>query len=402
MNRLCTALVGCAVGLLALGCGDDDNSGDSDAGGDAGQNDAGDAGGYHSETYSKDENWLCRHGMTTDRCAEPPTRSELKPDNTWAAIEPAAGDQKLDCFYLYPTIDTKSPAGRAEDYGNLDDVWEVARQQVASLTTYCRVYAPLYRQMSINTYLDLARDETLETIYDDIEDAFLHYMEHYNEGRDIVFWGHSQGTHLLRRLIQRHFDGSSQSDMRDKLELAFLIGDLGDVYVPKGALVGGTFDNIPLCSSESERGCVIAFNSFPADYPPAANYGFVVGGIPEGNESACANPGALGGGKVNAAGAYFPSDPKSTYTGSLDSYKDTLSADAYFTVLRDFYTLECKRSEAGTAYLEMTPAPQAGDMRTDPIHYDSEGLAVEIVGSHLFDQNLTYEDLLQLMAGHAK
>jgi len=64
--------------------------------------------------------------------------------------------------------------------------------------------------------------------------------------------------------------------------------------VPKGADVGGAFKHIPVCRSNSQTGCVIAFADFRANVPPPANSRF--GNAPDGMQAVCANPAALGGG----------------------------------------------------------------------------------------------------------
>ncbi|MBT8452448.1 MAG: DUF3089 domain-containing protein [Deltaproteobacteria bacterium] len=71
------------------------------------------------------------------------------------------------------------------------------------------MYAPLYRQMTLGTYYGDEPWEAspfFETAYEDIVDAFDHYMRNHNRGRDFVLIGHSQGAHLLTRLLEERFE----------------------------------------------------------------------------------------------------------------------------------------------------------------------------------------------------
>src|SRR5262245_31538105 len=82
----------CCVMLCSFACDDDGDedhdhpsmdAGKSDAGkadagktSDAGKADAG-APAYSSETYSKDENWLCKPGASNSRCKDPVEATEI-------------------------------------------------------------------------------------------------------------------------------------------------------------------------------------------------------------------------------------------------------------------------------------------------------------------------------------
>jgi hypothetical protein len=399
--------------VVVTACGDDGGKNSDDAGSAEGDGDAGAAddatdgtepSGYRSAVYDLDKNWLCNPKASTPKsdCLAP-SATEIASDNTLHAAPVPTASTKLDCFYVYPTLDVVSPAGRVKDYANIEDIWEVARQQALPFAESCRIYAPLYHQVTINSYLDPERETLLSAAYAEVDDAFRHYLAQYNQGRDIVFIGHSQGTHMLRRLLQHHFDGPENRTLRAQLASALLIGDIGDVAVPRGARVGGTFQDIPLCAELGERGCLIAYNSFPPSAPPNPLFGLYVGGIPDGLEPACTNPASLGKvEKAVSAGAYFPSDPKATARGAVASLKDRLGVSTYFSVLPAFYSLECQKTATGTRYLQVAPIVTNQDMRSDPVQYDSQELSVSLVGLHTFDFNLTLGDLRAFVRALAK
>jgi hypothetical protein len=83
-------------------------------------------------------------------------------------------------------------------------------------------------------------------------------MAHYNDGRGIVFIGHSQGAAILIQLLKREVDG--RSAVRHRLVSAILLG--GNVTVRRGKSVGGDFAHIPACGSSRQTGCVVAYSSF--------------------------------------------------------------------------------------------------------------------------------------------
>jgi hypothetical protein len=360
--------------------------------------------GYSSPVYSQDANWLCKPGLGADVCGHPADATEIGPNNELLPIEPVrAKKPKLDCFYVYPTVDLSNGAELVTAYEPLDAIVGITKQQAAVLSNVCTLYVPFYHQAKAGAYRDpTKRDGLLEQVYLEVEDAFKHYMGQYNKGnREIVLIGHSQGSHMLRRLLQRHFDGPDNAKLRKQLSAAIMIGALGDVLVPQGQLVGATFQDIPLCTERGQRACVITYNSYPANMPPGDSYGIVVGGIPDGMDPACTNPGALGGGKVMSEGTYFESRPTGVIVGTLkDVLADTLGVTTYFSVFRDFYAMECKRNAKGLSYLSISVEPAPGDQRQDPIEYGTPSVAV--LGTHPLDYAYVVEDLIDLLHKHAK
>ena len=84
--------------------------------------------------------------------------------------------------------------------------------QAAPLGTACRVFAPVYRQVTLTalaaglagTPLSVPEgDDPSEIAYGDVVDAWNHYLEHDNGGRGVILVGHSQGAGILDRLIRR-------------------------------------------------------------------------------------------------------------------------------------------------------------------------------------------------------
>ena len=147
----------------------------------------------------------------------------------------------------------------------------VVKQQLARFGSQCRLFAPMYRQVTLaglRTRLaggELALDRGRG--YDDVRDAWRHYLQHDNGGRGVVLIGHSQGAMVLTALIASEIDGAP---VRRQLVSAILLGT--SLAVPKGKDVGGAFKQVPLCRADGQAGCVVTYASFRATVPPPAEH----------------------------------------------------------------------------------------------------------------------------------
>ncbi|HYD98832.1 MAG TPA: DUF3089 domain-containing protein, partial [Alphaproteobacteria bacterium] len=244
--------------------------------------------------YSKDETWLCRPGRA-DACDIDTSATIVNADGSLRREAwPRNPKAEVDCFYVYPTVaaDTTPNSdmipGAEERY--------VVQRQLARFGKACRVFAPLYRQITIPALRSLMSGQQVavdrELAYRDVKDAWNHYLKHDNGGRGVILYGHSQGSGVLKRLIAEEIDGKPT---QKQIISAMLIGS--NILVPKGKDVGGDFKAMPLCRSRQQTGCIITYVSFRESAPPPANSRF---GRTEaaGMEVACTNPAALGGGSA--------------------------------------------------------------------------------------------------------
>ena len=344
---------------------------------------------YESVTYKDPAKWLCLPGRPGDACAGDQTATSVLADGSRVA-EPApsapAPSQSVDCFYVYPTVDLDPAAGNHDDFTDTRAMGTVAAVQAARFRDVCNVYAPLYRQMTIGTYLRLPTiHESYAAIAEsDVEDAFLHYLAQWNRGRKIVLIGHSQGADMIIRLMQRLFDHDEA--MRKKLLYAIPIGFR--LYVRKGERAGGSFDNIPLCDREDDEGCVITYRSF-YERRGASTFETPASGL----EDACVSPATLlhnDGDRFSAA--YFP---LGSGIGSTLG-KRYAGIDTPFLVLRDFYAGRCKRDGSGHQILAVTRDPAPGDVREDGLAIDSVRWRGPL-GLHILDVQFAEGDLVQII-----
>src|SRR5262249_5186790 len=159
--------------------------------------------------------------LPSDHCRVDLAATEIHPDRSRSVQRhvPAA-TPKVDCFYVYPTVDLGVIPDNHTDFSDLEPMSTTAAAQVARLGEVCHLYAPIYRQVPIGAYLggDEAREARLAVAFSDVADAFLHYLGQHNHGRKIVLVGHSQGAEMVVRLLRRFFDGDPA--LRERLLLA--------------------------------------------------------------------------------------------------------------------------------------------------------------------------------------
>jgi hypothetical protein len=254
--------------------------------------------------------WLCRPGLANDPCTAnldttivPAQGAPRVQDSTPAAHSP------FDCFYVYPTVSTERMINA--DLKVQQAETHAAMAQASRFSQVCSVWAPMYRQTTLLA-LALGLSETAQPhaiAYQSLLAGWQDYLEHYNHGRPIIFIGHSQGAALLIKLLQSNVD--PEPALRGQIVSAIILG--GNVTVPSGKNVGGSFQYIPACRSTSQTGCVIAYSSFPAEPPANSLFGRPGQGVglqpgqtlSAGLQVLCTNPAALQGG-VAPLDPYFP------------------------------------------------------------------------------------------------
>lgn len=351
--------------------------------------------------YGKAAAWLCRPGQQ-DACAVDMTTTVVAANGklkreTWAANPKAA----IDCFYVYPTVSTDATPNSDMTAGPEEK--GVVRAQLARFGSECRIYAPLYRQVTLTALRSLLAGKPMTAdralAYNDVADAWKYYLEHDNQGRGVVLIGHSQGSGVLTQLIRNEIDGKP---VQGQIVSALLLGT--SLPVPKGKDVGGAFKNMPLCHSATQTGCVIAYASFRSNAPPPANSRF---GKVQGADmvAACVNPAALGGGSGELH-AYLNAAGRSIASSALEPRPWVTPAqkiDTPFVSVPGLLTAECVSNEKGS-YLAVTVHGDPADPRTDDIVGDVVvgGQVQADWGLHLIDVNLAIGNLVDIVSRQSK
>jgi hypothetical protein len=356
-----------------------------------------------ANNYADAASWLCRPGRQ-DACAVDLNTTIVAADGrltkeAWTADRNAP----IDCFYVYPTVSTDATpnSDMTADAAELN----VVRQQFARFGSKCRPYAPSYRQITLaGLRRVLASPGDVATVfgaglqYDDVRDAWRHYLQNDNQGRGFVLVGHSQGSFILMQLIRQEIDGKP---IQSRMVSAILMG--ATMVVPKDKDVGGTFKNIALCRSGSQTGCAISFASFRSTVPPPANTLFGKVADPT-LAAACTNPAALGGGGGQLH-AYLAKDGR-TITGTAAAKPWVVPEqpiDTPWVSVPGLLTAACRTNEHAT-YLEITVNGNPSDPRVDDITGDLGGGTQVLAnwGLHLIDVNLAMGNLLDIVGQQAK
>lgn len=244
--------------------------------------------------------WICKPGGPSAPCTTQldatvvgkgglRTRQQIR-----AAPTPPA-----DCFYVYPTV-SSAPTDNAPRE-SAPEVVAAVHAQAALFSQVCRVFAPAYQQITTRALLNGRYfDPAIQKIaYDDVRNAWLDYLAHDNDGRPFVLIGHSQGALMLTRLVQDEIDKSPA--VRGRLLSAILVG--ANVTTAIGKPAGGSFTAVPACTAVAQKGCVIAYSSYPTTPPSYALFGRTNN---SGEQVLCTDPSRLSGSN-GLAHPYVPS-----------------------------------------------------------------------------------------------
>jgi hypothetical protein len=341
--------------------------------------------------------WLCEPGIAHDPCTSDRSAALVSAGGHTRIQNPVGGQhQPIDCFYVYPTVSSQ-PTVNADLHIDRAEI-NVAKAQASRFSQVCRVYAPMYRQLTLRAIGGGIDAQAAATAYLDVQRAWRDYLAHDNHGRGVVLIGHSQGAGMLTTLVQHEIDANPSA--RRRIVAAYLLG--GNVVVPEGKDVGGDFEHVPACRSRAQTGCVVAFSTF--DQPPPANslFGRVGGGrLANARADAassrilCVNPAALRGGAADVR-AYFPTHL------NLGALGTSLPADALAKVKQPWvaypglFRARCE-DEGGASWLQVDEQRTARDVR--PHLVDSLG---PTWGLHLIDANIAAGDLVSLAAAQGQ
>jgi pimeloyl-ACP methyl ester carboxylesterase len=327
--------------------------------------------------------WLCRPGEPHNPCVGSASTTVV-PAHGPRTIQTffSFSQSRFDCFYLYPTVSTED-RDSARLRTHLAEI-AAARSQAAPFSRTCRVWAPIYRQRTEHSLLrGLGRDPKGDLrAYASVLSAWKDYLTHYNDGRPVIFIGHSQGAAVLIRLLQSQID--ENPTLRARMVSAILAG--GNVTVPLGKTEGATFDNLPLCTHDAQVGCVIAYSSFP--HQPSAHSPFGRPGIgvsrmsgqstTEGLQVACVNP-------ANLAGGVAPLTP--LFLTRLTPVPAPPVRTTWVT-FANLYRAQCESAQ-GATWLNVTLTPSDPDRRPELPRHPDPGW-----GYHVQDINLAAGDLV--------
>jgi hypothetical protein len=172
-------------------------------------------------------------------------------------------EKVADVFFLHPTTLTDDEKisdvnGRIDD-ADLNQKTDLSPilYQASAFNQRSRIFAPRYRQAHIAMYYEkdsAKKYAAFDLAYKDIKNAFIYYLEHYNQGRPIIIASHSQGTTHSTRLLKEFFDGKP---LAKQLVCAYLIG----MGVKKNQ-----YEKISVCNDPLQTGCFVSWRTYRNDF----------------------------------------------------------------------------------------------------------------------------------------
>src|SRR3954447_11422456 len=190
--------------------------------------------------------WLCSPQQAKDPCDYGLTSTVIKPDGSRSTEKAKpARHPKADCFYVYPTVsDQRSTnATLAKD----PEIKAIATYQASRFQQSCRIWAPMYRQVTLQGILDPSHVSDLGAgvSYNTARAAFDDYIKHDNRGRGFVLIGHSQGSFVLKQLIADEID--KRPAVRRRMISALLLG---------GNVTDKAYKHVAACTKSGQTGCI--------------------------------------------------------------------------------------------------------------------------------------------------
>jgi Protein of unknown function (DUF3089) len=334
--------------------------------------------------------WLCKPGLVADPCESSEVTTVENGDGT-TSVEQAqpASNPPIDCFYVYPTVSNQLTENANLEIG--PEETQTAIDQASRFSQQCKVYAPMYPQVTLHALKSPIPTQVAATSYLGVLAAFTEYLAKYNDGRGFVLIGHSQGAIVLKQLIKEQIDPNPA--LRARLVSALLLG--GNVLVPKGEIVGGDFQNVPACQAAAQTHCVVAYSSFLKEPPVGADFGRV--GSPL---LGAAGAGEIADDEVLCVNPTFPA--QSPGAGALLRYESTTAvpgsgytapnAPTPWVSMPGQYTAQCDHAN-GASWLQLNYVGSSGDTREQV----GEVLG-PLWGTHLQDLNVALGNLVGITA----
>lgn len=124
--------------------------------------------------------------------------------------------------------------------------------QASIFNEKARVYAPRYRQAHYKAYFTSDKDSAqmaFDLAYADVKNAFVTYLQQWNNDRPFIIAAHSQGTQHGQRLIKELIEGTA---LQPKMVLAYLVG------MPVREM---DFEKIKPCTDSTQTGCFVSWRT---------------------------------------------------------------------------------------------------------------------------------------------
>lgn len=338
--------------------------------------------------------WLCQPGLADNPCRSNDTANVVpRTGPTTLQKASAATNPPIDCFFIVPTVSRQRSLSANLQIQKSETT--AVELEASRFSADCDVYAPVYPEVTLAGLRQTGKASSQaaeKQAYRVVQAAWQDYLAHYNHGRGVVVIGHSQGSAMAEELLRTQVDPSLQA--RQRLVSAIIPG--GNVVVPAGKQVGGTFQHLPACTNATQLHCVVAYSSFNAAPPPTAYFSIPGQGVSllvptpnptEGMQVMCVNPAAL----VPGDGVAEPYLPSSAGNAAIKADKSLASVPVPWQTTPGLYSAACTH-RGDASWLQITAPITPGDTRT--VVTPPEG---PNTGLHRFDITLFLGNLVTLV-----
>ncbi|MBL4870695.1 MAG: DUF3089 domain-containing protein, partial [Robiginitomaculum sp.] len=179
----------------------------------------------------------------------------IRPDQKQDPVEIEGGD----IFVVYPTLYLGADHWNAPT-NNIKVINKLQRialpNFIMPFASSGRLYAPIYRQAALYSFLNYTRDDSKSAqrlAYRDVKRAFDVFLRENPPERPIILVGYGQGGLHIQKLMGEYFQGS----LHAKLAAAYVIDHPLPIDVFENALA-----KLHPCESKFDIHCVISFGAF--------------------------------------------------------------------------------------------------------------------------------------------
>lgn len=202
--------------------------------------------------------FACSKTKYSDPASEP--GYDYSKAESWMIL-PSDCPHEVDMFFIYPTCisevtDTASYLSEEDKITAIDSYYQTA----AALGEYTNVFGPYYRQIGGEYIYQCAGDpEKLMGMIrrnggkTDIFAALDYYFKNYNNGRPFILAAHSQGSALIRAVLDEYM--KQHSDYYSRMVAAYAIG----ISLPQSWLAANP--HIKPATGETDTGVLIGWNT---------------------------------------------------------------------------------------------------------------------------------------------
>lgn len=174
---------------------------------------------------------------------------------------PEENTKEVDTIYLYPSAYGLTSEVE-DDIADIDDVnmrmlaIYYASSQASVFDESTNLYAPYYRQFTVNSLVDMIDNspESMQYIAaQDINNMLDYYFENLNEGRPFILAGHSQGSVWLTVVLEDYM--KAHPEYYERMVAAYIIGySVTEDYLAKNP-------HLKFAETSNDTGVIISYNT---------------------------------------------------------------------------------------------------------------------------------------------